>query len=454
MNVKFKQSLSLNNKLAMTLQIQLAIKLLQLNSLELQKEIDEQILVNPFLENENSSELTEITSEIPTLSSIYSNEESNAMKLNTFEQLSSKPQSLRDYLMWQLRMSSMNSNDQFIAYNIIDYINDAGFFTESIEDLFLLLKKSVEITFQEIFAVLHKIQHLDPIGIGATSLKTCLLIQLEHYHQKNPSYLKAKNIINKLEDDINPALSSFHEFISMFEREDEKNKDVTELIKSLNPRPGNIRSESLQQEHIIPDVIITKKDGKWTTELNPEINPKIRINKIYQNLMKDISNKQDVKYVKTNLQDAKFFLKALQNRNITILKVAKKIFSKQINFLNQGEIAMTPLTLKDIAGEINVHESTVSRCTNNKYVQTPRGVFEMKYFFSSELKTDFGKMISSTTIKSMLKKIISNEDTKDPLSDSQIANNLSKHGIKVARRTVAKYRETLSIPSSNDRREK
>ena len=454
MNVKFKQSLSLNNKLAMTLQIQLAIKLLQLNSLELQKEIDEQILVNPFLENENSSELTEITSEIPTLSSIYSNEESNAMKLNTFEQLSSKPQSLRDYLMWQLRMSSMNSNDQFIAYNIIDYINDAGFFTESIEDLFLLLKKSVEITFQEIFAVLHKIQHLDPIGIGATSLKTCLLIQLEHYHQKNPSYLKAKNIINKLEDDINPALSSFHEFISMFEREDEKNKDVTELIKSLNPRPGNIRSESLQQEHIIPDVIITKKDGKWTTELNPEINPKIRINKIYQNLMKDISNKQDVKYVKTNLQDAKFFLKALQNRNITILKVAKKIFSKQINFLNQGEIAMTPLTLKDIAGEINVHESTVSRCTNNKYVQTPRGVFEMKYFFSSELKTDFGKMISSTTIKSMLKKIISNEDTKDPLSDSQIANNLSKHGIKVARRTVAKYREILSIPSSKDRRKK
>jgi RNA polymerase sigma-54 factor len=454
MNVKFKQSLSLNNKLAMTLQIQLAIKLLQLNSLELQKEIDEQILVNPFLENENSSELTEITSEIPTLSSIYSNEESNARKLNTFEQLSSKPQSLRDYLMWQLRMSSMNSDDQFIAYNIIDYINDAGFFTESIEDLFLLLKKSIEITFQEIFAVLHKIQHLDPIGIGATSLKTCLLIQLEHYHQKNPSYLKAKNIINKLEDDINPALSSFHEFISLFEREDEKNKDVTELIKSLNPRPGNIRSESLQQEHIVPDVIITKKDGKWTTELNPEINPKIRINKIYQNLMKDISNKKDVEYVKTNLQDAKFFLKALQNRNITILKVARKIFSKQINFLNQGEIAMTPLTLKDIAGEINVHESTVSRCTNNKYVQTPRGVFEMKYFFSSELKTDFGKMISSTTIKSMLKKIISNEDAKDPLSDSQIANNLSKNGIKVARRTVTKYRETLSIPSSKDRRKK
>ena len=454
MNIKLKQNLSLNNKLAMTLQIQLAIKLLQLNSLELQKEIDEQILTNPFLENENSSELTEITSEAPTLSSIYNNEGSNIKKLDAFEQLSSKPQSLRDYLMWQIRLSSLNSNDQFIAYNIIDYINDAGFFTENIEDLFLLLRKNLEITFQEIFAVLHKIQHLDPIGIGATSLKNCLLIQLEHYHQKNPSYLKAKNIINKLEDDISPTISSFHEFISIFERTDEKNRDVTELIKSLNPRPGNIRSDSLQQEHIVPDVIITKKDGKWVTELNPEINPKIRINKIYQNLMKDISSKKDVEYVKTNLQDAKFFLKALQNRNITILKVAKTIFSKQINFLGQGEIAMIPLALKDIAKEINVHESTVSRCTNNKYVQTPRGVFEMKYFFSSELKTDFGQMISSTTIKSMLKKIISNEDTKDPLSDLQIANNLSNNGIKVARRTVAKYREALSIPSSKDRRKK
>ena len=169
-------------------------------------------------------------------------------------------------------------------------------------------------------------------------------------------------------------------------------------------------------------------------------------------LMQNISNKKDQDYVKSNLQDAKFFLKALQNRNMTILKTAKVIFQKQINFLNQGDIAMKPLALKDIASEIDMHESTISRCTNNKYVQTPRGVYEMKHFFSSELNTDYGKMISSTAIKSMLEKIISNEDKKMPLSDSQIANNLSDNGIRVARRTVAKYRETLSIPPSKNRK--
>ena len=222
----------------------------------------------------------------------------------------------------------------------------------------------------------------------------------------------------------------------------------------MNPKPGNIISESLHQEHIMPDIIVSKKDGKWLTELNPAINPKIRINKTYQNLMNNISNMEDQEYIKSNIQDANFFLKALHNRNLTILKAAKVIFQKQINFLNQGEIAMKPLALKDIASEIDMHESTISRCTNNKYVQTPRGIYEMKYFFSSELNTDFGESISSTAIKSLLEKIISNEDKNSPLSDSQIASNLSENGIRVARRTVAKYREKLSIPPSKNRRVK
>ncbi len=220
----------------------------------------------------------------------------------------------------------------------------------------------------------------------------------------------------------------------------------------MNPKPGNIISRSLQQEHIIPDVIISKKDNKWLTELNPSINPKIRINRAYENLMKNISNKEDKEYVKTNLQNARFFLKALKNRNLTILKVAKVVFKKQVSFLNQGDIAMKPLGLKDIAAEVDMHESTISRSTNNKYVQTPRGVYEMKHFFSSEINTDYGKMISSTAIKSMLEKIISKEDKSSPLSDSQIADSLNKGGIRVARRTIAKYREMLEIPSSKNRK--
>lgn len=451
MNVKGKQSLSLNNKLTMTLQIQLAIKLLQLNSVDLQKEIDEKILENPFLENENSSESTEVTSEVPLMSSNYS-ERNNTSDYDAYEQLPSTHQSLREYLMWQIGLSPINQNDQFIAYNIIDYINDDGFLTESIEDLYILLKKNIEITFQEIFAVLHKIQHLDPIGVGATSLKNCLSLQLNHYHKNHDYYSLADIIINKLEDDIKPSTISFDAFTSEFDKEDDKYIAATELVKSLNPKPGNIISKSLQQEHIIPDVIISKKDDKWLTELNPSINPKIRINKTYEGLMKNISKEEDQEYVKTNLQNAKFFLKALQNRNLTILKVAKIIFRKQVNFLNQGDISMKPLGLKDIAAEVDMHESTISRCTNNKYVQTPRGVYEMKHFFSSEINTDYGKMISSTAIKSMLKKIISKEDKNFPLSDSQIADNLKENGIRVARRTIAKYREALEIPPSKNRK--
>ena len=454
MNTKGKQSLSLNNKLTMTLQIQLAIKLLQLNSLDLQKEIDEKILENPFLENENSSESTEVTSEIPIISSNYSESNHDGIDYDAYEQLSNSHQSLREYLMWQIGLSPISENDQFIAYNIIDYINDDGFLTESVEDLYVLLKKNIEITFQEIFAVLHKIQYLDPIGIGATSLKNCLSIQLHHYHKDHAHYDLANIIINKLEDDINPSTISFDAFTSEFEKDDDRYVAATELVKSLNPRPGNIISRALQQEHIMPDIIISKKNDKWLTELNPAINPKIRINKAYESLMKDISKKEDKEYVKTNLQSAKFFLKALQNRNLTILKVAKIIFQKQINFLNQGDIGMKPLGLKDIAIEVDMHESTISRCTNNKYVQTPRGVYEMKYFFSSEINTDYGKMISSTAIKSMLEKIISKEDKSSPLSDSQIADNFNKNGIRVARRTVAKYRETLAIPPSKNRKKR
>ncbi len=448
MSLKTKQNLSINNKLAMTQQIQLAIKLLQLNSIDLQKEIEDKIMENPFLENENSSDHIEISSESPVLSSSFSTPNSDTQ--DAYEQLPSTHQSLHEYLMWQINLSSMSQQDQFIAYNIIDYINDDGFLTETIEDLFILLKKNLETTFQEIFAVLHKIQHLDPIGIGATSLKNCLLIQLDHFHNDHESYDSAKHMIEKLEDDIKPSMISFDAFISAFK----KNDIAKELVKSLNPKPGNIISESLHQEHITPDIIVVKRDSGWVVELNPSINPKIRINRAYKELMESITNKADQEYVKSNLQDAKFFLKALNNRNITILKAAKVIFQKQKDFLNQGDIAMKPLSLKDIATEINMHESTISRCTNNKYVQTPRGVYEMKYFFSSELSTDHGKMISSTAIKSMITKIISNEDKKQPLSDSDISKSFNDNGIKVARRTIAKYRENLSIPTSKYRKEK
>ena len=357
MSLKVKQSLSVSIKLAMTQQIQLAIKLLQLNSIDLQKEIEDKILENPFLENENSSAYTEVSSEVPLMSSNFLTNNDIADQ-DTYEQLPASHQSLQEYLMWQINLSSMSEQDQFIAYNIIDYINDDGFLTESPEDLFILLKKNIETTFQEIFAVLHKIQHLDPIGVGATSLKNCLLIQLDHFHKSHEYYKPAQKMINKLEDDIKPSMIGFDSFISAFE----KNDEAKEIVKSLNPKPGNVISGSLHQEHITPDIIVVKRDASWVVELNPSINPKIRINKAYKELMESITNKADQEYIKTNLQDAKFFLKALSNRNLTILKTAKVIFQKQIDFLTQGDIAMKPLSLKDIGIEIDMNKFTIFKC--------------------------------------------------------------------------------------------
>ena len=283
-----KQKISLNNKLAMTLQIKLAIKLLQLNSIELQKEIDDKVLTNPFLESDVSSEILYSTKD-----NIYdAKKTNNAEPIDGYEQLAQPHQTLREYLMWQISMSSINQSDELIAYNLIDYINDSGYLTESLENIFILLNKSMEISFQEIFAVLHKIQHLDPIGSGATSLKDCLLIQLEYFHLDDKFYAEAKKIINKLDNTINPKLSTINNFFVELEKKD-YSKDCIKIIKSLNPKPGNIINESLEHEQITPDVIVTFKDNKWVTELNPNINPKIRINKEYEALAKKITSKKD-----------------------------------------------------------------------------------------------------------------------------------------------------------------
>ncbi|MBH44013.1 MAG: RNA polymerase sigma-54 factor [Gammaproteobacteria bacterium] len=446
MKIKNKQSLSITNKLAMTTQIQLAIKLLQLNSLDLQKEIDEQIISNPFLEHENYIELSAISQEMSI--------STGNLEVKSVDQLNDIPvnqENLRDYLIWQLRLSSLTDKDRLIAYHIIDYINDDGYLTINAKDLFLMLNKNMEINFQEIFAVLHRVQTFDPIGVGANNLIECLEIQLNHFYKNHENYSITTNILNKVKNNPNANIVELDLLLNEINQHDES-VSVMELIKSLNPKPGLMFVGNLDQHQIIPDIVVSKKEGKWVTELNPTINPKIKINKIYVDMITNIKNKEDKEYLKSNLQNAKFFLKALKNRNLTILQVAKLIFEEQREFLNQGEIGIKPLTLKDISKTINMHESTVSRCTNNKFVQTPRGVYEMKYFFSSELKTNLGESISSRAIKSLLENIIKKEDKLDPLSDLQISDSLSKNGIKVARRTISKYREMLSIPKANDRK--
>tara|TARA_B100000945_G_scaffold276698_1_gene241498 strand:+ start:707 stop:2071 length:1365 start_codon:yes stop_codon:yes gene_type:complete len=452
MNVKVKQSVNLANKVAMTQQIQLAIRLLQLNTHDLQKEIDEKLLNNPFLENETVLNYQDFPQQNLSVVNKKSDYVSSTENNDFIEQTPAKSQTLREYLVWQIKMSTLNEIDKLIAYTIIECIDDSGFLTVSLDEIFVQLNKNEDIDYQEIFAVLHKIQHLDPIGVGARSLCDCLLIQLEHYYKNNKRYDKAKSIIQKLDDNLKTKLTNFKIFSDAIQKIKDEDKDIANLIISLNPRPGNIISSEIPQEHITPDVIVYKKDGIWATELNPEINPKIRINKMYEGLLSDVKNKKDTEYIKTNLQDAKFFLKALNNRNLTIHKVAQVIMQKQEDFLIHGEIALKPLVLKNISSVLNLHESTISRSTTNKYIQTPRGVYELKYFFSSEIQTDYGKKLSSITIKEMIKKLIKDEDTRSPMSDSQISKSFSENGIKVARRTITKYRESMGISSSTDRR--
>ena len=452
MNVKAKQSINLANKVAMTQQIQLAIKLLQLNTHDLQKEIDEKLLSNPFLENEVVLNYQDFTQS--NLSVIHKNNDFPSANVNDdfIEQTPAKSQSLREYLVWQVKMSTLSDVDKLIAFTIIECIDDSGFLTVSLDEIFVQLNKNEDINYQEIFAVLHKIQHLDPVGVGARSLCDCLLIQLEHYHKDNEKYDKAKSIIEKLENNLKTKLTNFKVFSDEIQKIKDEDSDIADIIIALNPRPGNIISSDIPQEHITPDVIVYKKDGAWATELNPDINPKIRINKMYEGLLSEVKNKKDIEYIKTNLQDAKFFLKALNNRNITIHKVAKVIMKKQEGFLVHGEIALKPLVLRDISSILGLHESTISRSTSNKFIQTPRGVYELKYFFSSEISTDYGKKLSSVTIKEMIKKLINDEDARFPMSDAQISKNFSENGIKVARRTITKYRESMGISSSTDRR--
>ena len=229
------------------------------------------------------------------------------------------------------------------------------------------------------------------------------------------------------------------------------NEKAFELVKKLNPKPGLIISKKLDSYQILPEVVIYKRDDKWITELTSN-KPPLKLNSEYVSIMKESKIKTDIDYLKKNYNEAKFIIKSIKNRNITILNVCKEIFKKQLDFLNNGDIGIKPMTLRDVSEALGIHESTVSRATSNKYVQTPRGVFEMKYFFTSELSTDTGQMVSSKAIMKMIKTFVDSEIKQKPLSDNQISELFKNKGISVARRTITKYREKLKIPSSNERK--
>lgn len=357
---------------------------------------------------------------------------------------------LKDYLNWQLNLTRLSDKDKLIAEAIIDGIDDSGYLTESLEDILEAVKNEYEDTeLDEVEVVLKLVQHFDPIGVASRNVQESLIIQLSQYDMNNNTNKLALEIVTNNLDLL--GNKDYKGLLKKLYIKENELKDALEVIKGLEPRPGNcIKHE--KSEFIIPDVAVFKRDGEWVVELNPQAVPKLRINETYSALCESATKPQDAQYIKNRMQEANWFIQSLNKRNDTLLKVARCIVSQQQEFFEKGEQAMKPMVLNDVATEVEMHESTVSRVTTEKYMYTPRGTFELKYFFSSHVNTQEGGEFSSTAIRALIKELISKENPQKPLSDNQISDELKEKGIIVARRTVAKYRESLNIPSSSQRK--
>lgn len=489
-----KQSLQLKlgQQLTMTPQLQQAIKLLQLSTLDLQQEIQLVLDSNPMLEVseedvEDASpepEAGESTGDGPmeslepsteagadTVDSDWTDSIPEDLPVDTqWEDLvpssapppasaesadydldgrNSSTDSLRDELLWQLQMTRLSDADRLIALTIIDATGDNGRLETSVEDIHEQMPEELEIELDEIVAVLHRLQRFEPTGVCARDLRECLLIQLQQLPADTPWLEQARVLVNRHIGQLGSG--DYAQILRRTRLKEEELKEVLALVQTLDPYPGESIGED-STEYIVPDVFVSKRNGRWVVELNPDIAPRLRINDEYANLIKRADTSSDNTFLRDNLQEARWFLKSLHSRNETLMKVASKIVERQRNFLEYGEEAMKPLVLHDIAEEVEMHESTISRVTTRKYMHTPRGIFELKYFFSSHVATTSGGECSSTAIRALIRKLVTAENPRKPLSDNKITQLLEEQGIQVARRTVAKYRDTLFIPPSNERK--
>ena len=496
--------LRIGQHLTMTPQLQQAIKLLQLSTLELQQEIQEVLESNPLLEldekaqadsaseqnnleeayssnsneekadqptNDGSEEQLASIDEISTTEAMEKSDIPEELNIDTtweesysagvsntgavsspaddFTYQGETTDSIQDHLLWQMELTPFTDTDKTIAIAIIEAVDDAGYLTVSPEDI-LESVGTDGLELDEIEAVLKRINMFDPIGVAARSIPDCLLIQLNQFSADTPYLEESKLIINDHIDLLGNR--DYRQLMRKTKLKEDQLREVMRLIQSLNPRPGDTVIKG-DDQYVIPDVTVEKKNGRWVVELNSDTAPKLSINQQYAAMSKTMkSSTNDGQFIRSNLQEAKWFIKSLESRNDTLLKVSNCIVQRQQGFLEHGAEAMRPMVLNDIAEAVDMHESTISRVTTQKYMHTPRGIFELKYFFSSHVSTENGGECSSTAIRSLIKKLILAETPAKPLSDSKMADLLAEQGIKVARRTIAKYRESLAIPPSNQRK--
>jgi RNA polymerase sigma-54 factor len=480
--MKASLQLKVSQSLTMTPQLQQAIRLLQLSSIELQTEIQDALESNMMLELEEDIEEeavpatqgdspdngeTELKAEIENNNipeelpvdtgwddiyeggGSYSRGSETDSDYRAIENQDGEDQTLRDHLLWQLNLTPTSETDRAIATAIIDALDDDGYLTSSLEDIHDLLGKDQEVGLDEIEANLHLVQSMEPTGVGARDLRECLLLQLAQMGPDRPWLEEARRLVAEHLDLL--AAHDYNQLMRRMKMSRDELSEVISLIQSLNPRPGGQVHDQFIQ-YVVPDVYVKKVRGVWRVELNNEAVPRLRINSEYASMIKRADNSSDNTSLKSHLQEARWFIKSLQSRSETLLRVATCIVERQRAFLEYGEEAMKPLILHDIAQALDMHESTISRVTTRKYMHTPRGIFELKYFFSSHVSTDHGGVASSTAIRALIKKLIAAEKPERPLSDSKIASQLGEQGINVARRTVAKYREAMAIPPSNERK--
>jgi len=475
--MKHSLQLRLSQHLTLTPQLQQSIRLLQLSTLELNQELERILQENPLLEREDDAREPPAAPAEPVAHAADAAPASDAAETDSpaaesdggessaldeaplpgyrdesedgeHAQIAADAPTLRAHLLSQIALKNLSARDRQLVALLIDSLDDDGYLTQSLEELAALLPAELEIDLDELQIALRHLQHLEPAGVGARSLGECLALQLATLPQDTPHLAEALETARDHLETL--AARDFARLKKLLRCDDVALRAVQKLITGLNPKPGRDFS-SEETRYVVSDVIVKKVKGVWLAALNPDAMPRLRINRLYAEILQRNRNAGS-QQLASQLQEAKWLIKNVQQRFDTILRVAQAIVDRQRQFLEHGEVAMRPLVLREIADTLSLHESTVSRVTTQKYMHTPRGIFELKYFFGSHVTTEAGGAASSTAIRALIKQLVAAENARRPLSDGQISEILSQQGIMIARRTVAKYRESLQILPANLRK--
>jgi RNA polymerase sigma-54 factor len=477
--MKHSLQLRLSQHLTLTPQLQQSIRLLQLSTLELNQELERFLQENPLLERDeaageqpsatpglNGAATDGSPSEVATTpaeenqsapegdlfssgqESPYGSGSREDGDDDDYPQLAAESPTLRAHLISQLSLMNLSERDRTLLTLLVECLNDDGYMTQELAEISAMLPEELDVAPEELQIALMHLQHCEPTGVGARNLGECLRLQLQALPPSTPFRTEALDVVCNHLDAL--AARDFNRLKKVLHCDDTCLRGVQKLIISLNPRPGR-EYGSDDTRYVIPDVIVRKLKGVWVAALNPDAMPKLRINRLYADILSR-ARSAGAQQLSSQLQEAKWLIKNVQQRFDTILRVAQSIVDRQRHFFEHGEVAMRPLVLREIAEALDLHESTVSRVTTQKFMHTPRGIFELKYFFGSHVTTESGGSASSTAIRALIKQLVSSENSRKPLSDSQISEILGQQGIVVARRTVAKYRESMQILPVNLRK--